>query len=390
MPRILVVLDYYLPGYKSGGPIRTIANVVERLGDEFEFYIVTSDRDFGDRHPYPGIVVGSWQQVGKARVLYLPRSAMSFSAWYRLLRDTSYDLIYLNSFFSRLSIKTIMLRHMRLLPKKPIVLAPRGEFSPGALSLKSFKKRPYIIFARALGLYDDVIWQASSEYEMKDIIAVFGTRATSGRSSIQIAPDLPPSPPEDVNLGERPIKQAGSARVVFLSRIARMKNLDFAIKLLTKVDGKVELDIYGPIVDQVYWKECQRLIELLPDNITVSYRGTVPPERASYLFSQYHLFLFPTRGENFGHVILEALNGGCPVLISDQTPWSQLATRQAGWILPLSEPEKFRRALNELVFMDQTAFNEMSGRARDYGRGFSKDPHLVRASRDLFLRALRM
>lgn len=390
MRRILVIIDYYLPGYKAGGPTRTIANMVERLGDEFGFHIITSDRDLGESHPYPGIKVGSWESVGKAHVLYLPSSKMSFLGWYRLLKGLQYDLIYLNSFFSRLSIKTIMLRRMRLLPKKPVVLAPRGEFSPGALSLKSFKKHLYILLAKYLGLYSGVIWQASSEYEMKDILSVFGIKAMAVKPSVQIAPDLPPLLPQDSELGERPIKQRGSARIVFLSRIARMKNLDFAIKLLTEVNGKVEFDIYGPIEDQMYWGECQHLIELLPDNISVSYCGMVPPDRASYIFSQYHLFLFPTRGENFGHVILEALNAGCPVLTSDQTPWSQLATRQAGWSLPLSEPERFRIALNKLISMDQCAFGEMSQRARSYARDFSGNPDLVRASRDLFLKALGM
>lgn len=390
MRRILVIIDHYLPGYKAGGPTRSIASMVERLGDEFEFHIITSDRDLGESHPYPGIKVGSWESVGKAHVLYLPSSKMSFLGWYRLLKDLQYDLIYLNSFFSRLSIKTIMLRRMRLLPKKPVVLAPRGEFSPGALSLKSFKKHLYILLAKYLGLYSGVIWQASSEYEMKDILSAFGIKAMAVKPSVQIAPDLPPLLPQDSELGERPIKQRGSARIVFLSRIARMKNLDFAIKLLTEVKGKVEFDIYGPIEDQMYWGECQHLIELLPGNISVSYCGMVLPDRASCMFSQYHLFLFPTRGENFGHVILEALSAGCPVLTSDQTPWSQLATRQAGWSLPLSEPERFRIALNKLISMDQCAFGEMSQRARSYARDFSGNRDLVRASRDLFLKALGM
>lgn len=390
MRRILVIIDHYLPGYKAGGPIRTIANMVERLGDEFEFHIITSDRDLGEQHPYPGIKSGSWQPVGKAHVLYLPSSEMRFFAWYRLLKDLQYDLIYLNSFFSRLSIKTIMLRRMRLLPKKPVVLAPRGEFSPDALSLKSLKKHLYIFLAKYLGLYSGVIWQASSEYEMEDILSVFGTKATKKRASVQIAPDLPPFPPQDSELGERPIKQRGSARIVFLSRIARMKNLGFAIESLMKVDGKVEFDIYGPIEDGAYWGECQHLIELLPDNIRASYCGTVPPDRVPEIFSRYHLFLFPTRGENFGHVILEALNAGCPVLTSDQTPWSDLTSRKVGWNLPLSRPELFRMALDELISMDEPAFDEMSRRARDYGRHFSKNPDLVRASRELFLKAFGM
>jgi|LSQX01.3.fsa_nt_gb hypothetical protein len=45
--------DHYLPGYKAG-PIRTIANLLERLGDEFE---ITSDRDFG-------VSFQAWHQIG--------------------------------------------------------------------------------------------------------------------------------------------------------------------------------------------------------------------------------------------------------------------------------------------------------------------------------------
>jgi hypothetical protein len=32
---ILVITGYYLPGYKGGGPIRTLANMVDRLGSRF-------------------------------------------------------------------------------------------------------------------------------------------------------------------------------------------------------------------------------------------------------------------------------------------------------------------------------------------------------------------
>lgn len=35
--KILTLADYYLPGYKAGGPIRTLANMVDMLGDEFKF-----------------------------------------------------------------------------------------------------------------------------------------------------------------------------------------------------------------------------------------------------------------------------------------------------------------------------------------------------------------
>ena len=73
--RILTSVGYYLPGYKSGGPIRTIANLVDRLGDEFQFKIVTADRDSGDEKPYRNIKVADWNSVGNNNVEFTVANA---------------------------------------------------------------------------------------------------------------------------------------------------------------------------------------------------------------------------------------------------------------------------------------------------------------------------
>lgn len=54
---ILALVRYCLPGDKSGEPVRSISNIVDQLGDEFVFRIVTSDRDSLDEVPYGGVVV---------------------------------------------------------------------------------------------------------------------------------------------------------------------------------------------------------------------------------------------------------------------------------------------------------------------------------------------
>ena len=48
MARVLVTIGSYLPGYKAGGPIRSVANLIDALGDDFEFRVVTSDKDLGE------------------------------------------------------------------------------------------------------------------------------------------------------------------------------------------------------------------------------------------------------------------------------------------------------------------------------------------------------
>ena len=56
------------------------------------------------------------------------------------------------------------------------------------------------------------------------------------------------------------------------------------------------------------------------------------------MLGKHHVFLFPTLGENFGQVILEAMTAGCAILISDATPWRGLQEKGYGWELPLAQP----------------------------------------------------
>ena len=105
-------------------------------------------------------------------------------------------------------------------------------------------------------------------------------------------------------------KESGSLKIAFLSRVARKKNLDYALQVLANVCGNIVFDIYGPLEDIAYWQECQSIIAQMPTNVKVSYLGEVPPDQVMGILSEYHLFFFPTRGENFGHVISESLRCG--------------------------------------------------------------------------------
>jgi glycosyltransferase involved in cell wall biosynthesis len=385
MKRILIVVPWYLPGYKGGGPIRTIANAVEWLGDDFQLFILTYDRDLGDCRPYASVKPGVWQPVGKAQVLYLAPGDTSLLALRQLFKGLNYDFIYLNSFFSPLTIKILLLRKLGLITDRQVVLATRGELSRGALALKYVKKRLYIFLIKRLGLYTNITWQASSEYEKEEILSILGEDSISGKPPvpIKVAPNLPPKRRDMAVAKNRP-KHAGSARIIFLSRIARKKNLDVALGFLKKINGEVQFDIYGPIEDKPYWKECVELIHELPTSIQVRYMGEADPEQVVNIFSHYHLFLFPTRGENFGHVILEALKGGCLIMTSDQTPWRNLAEKMAGWDIPLSAPGQFYASLADLLSMDDCIFEQWSKSAQVCANKFSQDPHLVAASRGLF------
>jgi glycosyltransferase involved in cell wall biosynthesis len=401
--RVLVLAGYYLPGDLAGGPIRSIANLVQALGDEFDFRILTSDRDLRASAPYPAIAPRTWLTVGKAQVVYLPPGARSALFLLRELRRGEYDLLYLNSFFARLwSMAPIFWRKVGLLPERPLMLAPRGEFSPGALAIKPRRKRLYRALARWSNLYADVTWHASYDLERTDIQRQFGVRPiivtaplpASGRGRgegishpgpvVRVAADLPTVQPQLSPLA-RPVKQRGELRVIFLSRISRKKNLDQALRVLGRCTDAIAFDIYGPAEDGAYWKECLALLHRLPPNITARWQGSVSHDAVGALFRQYHLFFFPTRGENFGHVISEALGAGCPVLISDQTPWRELAAAGVGWDLPLADETAFVVAIEHCAALTNEDFDLLSSRAEKYEAARRGDPLAISQNRELLL-----
>jgi glycosyltransferase involved in cell wall biosynthesis len=378
--QILIFSGYYLPGYKAGGAMRTIVNMVDHLGDEFEFKIITADRDLGDEKPYPGIKVDGWSRVGKADVFYMSPKRRCLRDFRRLFCFTEYDVIYFSSFFSpHFTIKPLVLRGLRLIPDKPVVVAPEGEFSPGALGLKRFKKRTYLFVAKAFGLYRAVVWKASSEHEEADIRRWFSKDAR-----MLIAQDLPPIIHAGNDFATRRNKVNKSLKIIFLSRISRKKNLDGALKMLSGLKGQVKFDIYGPMEDETYWAECQKIISRLSENIEVRYCGSVEHGQVDVVMREHDLFFLPTLGENHGHVMLEAMVAGCPVLISDQTPWRHLEERGVGWDLPLDHPERFQAVLQKCVHMDQDEHAKWSKRARKYGLQVSQDDKVVEQNRQLF------
>src|SRR3982750_332074 len=102
-PRVLVVLEHYVPGYRAGGPPRTVANLVARLGDRLDFWIFTRNHDFADRIPYPTVRSDNWNEVGKARVFYCSPRNLWKGAIRRVVDEVGPQVVYLNSFFSPLT-----------------------------------------------------------------------------------------------------------------------------------------------------------------------------------------------------------------------------------------------------------------------------------------------
>jgi glycosyltransferase involved in cell wall biosynthesis len=376
--RVLVSCDHYLPGTNAGGPIRSISALVAKLGEEVEFHIVTRDRDLGATQAYCGVSVGGWTEQCGSRVRYWAPGEASLGGWRVVIRDIRPDFVYLNSVFSpRYSIAPLLLRLLKGTGVIRFVIAPRGELHPGALAIRRPKKRAFLHAARLSGLLRDVTWHATADEEGEQIRQWFGDS-----SRIVVAPVMSAFTPGETS--QRASKRPGHLEVAFLSRISPKKNLLGAIEMLREVPGTVRLNIFGPKEDMRYWARCAQAIARLPRNVSVCDHGPIAHDRLPDALARNHVLLFPTHGENFGHVIAEALLVGLPVLVSDQTPWRNLEACHSGWDLPLARTDLFRERLGALVNMGERELEEWSRGARAKGDVYARNTDAVRRNRDLF------
>ncbi|MAE21756.1 MAG: group 1 glycosyl transferase [Pseudomonas sp.] len=371
--RVLTFTGVFLPGYKGGGPIKTIKNLFEQVGKDVSFKLVTSDRDIGDTEPYTSVVCGEWNEVGNASVFYLQPSKQGYNQIAGILREKNYDVVYLNSFFSpRFSFYPLLLAKAM---RQRVVISPRGELSEGALGLKSLKKNIFIAVYKLLRLHRGVVFQVSSKYEERDLRRVLGPKV-----DVRVAENIGAQ-----EFGEATHKRtAGALRAVFVSRISPMKNLLMALESLRNVRSPMVYDIYGPAEDEVYWDQCQKVIETLPKHIQVEHKGSLNPADVVKTMSGYDVFYLPTKGENYGHAIAEAICAGLPILIADTTPWRNLQDHGIGWDLPLDNPDAFSTVLDELAAIPDEEYWAMRERVLAWAKKKFSQRDAIEANIALF------
>lgn len=378
-PKVLIFIDWFLPGYKAGGPIKSVANIINALQKHYEFIVVTSNRDAGNSKPYNNLKHNKWLDIYNARIIYLTSNLKLLGMLRNIVRKEAYKVVYFNSLFSvrYTLLPIIFIKWVR--PNVKIILAPRGMLGDGALQIKVFKKTVFIFITRYFSFFNNVTWHASSQYEADEIYAAFGKNL-----DVVIAPNI--TLISKLATQER-TKNAGEAKFFFLSRISEKKNLIGAIKLLQKLpkgSNHVSLDIIGPIEDQNYWAQCQEEIKKTTNGVTIKLIGSIPNHLLDNHLPNYHFLLFPTFNENYGHVIVEALSAGCPVLISDQTPWRDLRTKQIGWDTNLKQENEYIQAISEAIAMPQYTFNSWSLKSVEYVMSYICSPEIIEKNRELF------
>lgn len=465
MTKILIFIDWFVPGYKAGGPISSNANLVDHLGNSFEFYVLTRDTDYCETTPYPTVQSDAWNKLPNgANVYYISTHKLGFRNLIKVCQSVEFDCVYINGIYS-LYFSLFPLLYFKYFTRKKVIVSSRGMLSDHTFSSKKGKKKLFYALARFTGLYKGITFHATNENEADQIRKNVGFKGI-----IKVAPNLPPKGHvvSDRNISKHP----GVLRLISIARVSPEKNTLYALEVIEKwstvhspqstkktedrgqrteeaqsgADNlrletlNLELttsyklpatsykqrathltfDLYGTIYSQDYWNQCEQVIRRLPANITVNFCGPLEKEKIPATLQQYHFLFMPSQGENYGHAIVESFLAGCPVIISDRTPWRGLREVQSlkfkvqsldneteiccppsethnlkpetlnlkptgiGWDLPLEEPEQFVKVMDYCAWMGQETYETMRTRTALYGKEISNNASVLLANRQLF------
>lgn len=372
------------PSVRSGGPARSAEGMLSALAHEFEFSVITSAFDYQDSSPMDGVTPDRWCDTFGAKTWYMSDRRPRPLRVLHLIRGRDPQLVYFNSLwhprFSILPLLVLCASRARV----PVLIAPRGELSEGALRIRPLRKRFMILVYRALRIARTVAWHASTEMELADIRRVFGPKLIT-HVAVAMRADLGSAHHQSC----KGSKQGGRVRAVFLSRITPKKNLDGLLRAISLVTVPLELTIAGPIDDWEYWSTCEQLIEALPSSARIKVNGAVAPATVVKFLSDFDLFVLPTHGENYGHAILEALAAGLPVIVGRNTPWKQVEEERAGWLVDSASPTALARLIERFVALtpaERASFGESAARL---ACKVQEDGGGVEAHRRMFLEVLQ-
>ncbi len=352
MTKIFISIPWFLPAYRAGGPIQSVANLVNEFTDGVEYFIFTSDTDLNGA-ALDNITVNEWVNYNKhTKVWYAGPEKISDS----LVKQVEFlkpDVLFIIGVFSW-HFNTVPVMFCKA-PKK--ILSARGMLHPGALSQKKWKKKIFLQIFKLLEYHHKVLFHATDEEERKYITKQFGEPA-----SIIIAGNYPTI----IGAVLQEKKMAGVLKLVSTAILSPMKNILLILQALQNVEETIQYDIYGPVKDENYRDECLLQIKALPKNVSVFIHKEIEPFEVKDVLAKADVFILPSKSENFGHSMYEALSAGLPLITSHHTPWINLEKSHAGINVDVDSLGEISSAIKHFAGMPEDTFKEWRKGALDY------------------------
>lgn len=352
MKNILIVVDHFYPSFKAGGPALSTYRICQALKKRANITVFTSAKD-GDESE---LVV----KLSDPDYDIVYSKDFSFRTLISLVRQGNFQFIYCNSFFSVLTIKFLLVSIFCSSRKIRCVVAPRGELSGGAMSIKPVKKILYLrVFQVIFFFKNNWTIHFTGAYERASSLARFRS------SDVAMADNFPAVADIGSNFCGRHVGRSHAA--IYFGRISPKKRTLETIQIFSRLEKKntaARLEIFGPASDVHYSAAC---FDALGQTGSVFYQGPVPRQRGHAVLSGFQFFILLSADENYGHSVVEAMLAGCVPIISDRMPWADVEDFGCGFVIPVDmEFEEVVNKVNRALGLSYEELVMMRKRLRIY------------------------
>lgn len=362
MEKIFILIPWFQPAYKAGGPIQSIANMVKQVGGEgLEFCIFCRNKDLDGA--VLAVPPDQWVQYVKGTNIWYSSKDNILPLLREEIKKQQPGFLFLVGLYDW----NFNIRPLIACKHNNKIISVRGMLHPGALSVKPLKKKIYLGLWKLLGWHKRVLFHVNDNKEKEYVEQIFGKG-----TRISVADNLPLILP----ILKLPAKIPGTLQLLSIALISPMKNHFLVLEALRAIaknhkapyELHITYNIYGPVKDEKYWERCTKLIRELPENIVVKYLGPLLPTALEETLEQGQVFILPSKSENFGHSIIEALSAGRPVITSNNTPWVNLQQEHAGINVDTAHAEEMEAAICFFVNMDAPELEIWSKAAHTYAQ----------------------
>lgn len=360
--KIFITIPWFLPAFRAGGPIQSVANLVKEFREGVEYFIFCADVDLNGAE-LEGIQADKWVAYNECTKVWYAKPGKISDTLVKQVELQKPEILFIIGLFSW---------HFNIVPmlfcKGPRkILSTRGMLHPGALAQKKWKKKVYLQLFKLLEYHYKVDFHATDEEEAGYIRKWWErpplTPPKEGdRGNIFVVGNFP----NKIGWLPFPPKENGKLNLVSIAIVSPMKNILLVLEVLANLKEEVQYDIYGPLKEEEYWDKCKEQIKKMPENITVKYHKEIEPQKVKDVLQRAHVFILPSKSENFGHAIYEALSTGRPVITSHHTPWNHLQESKAGINVSTDSVMELSEAIRFFARMDLEELEEWSKGAFEY------------------------
>ncbi len=348
---VFITIPWFSPAFRAGGPIQSIYNLVQNFDENISYKIFCGNTDLNGEI-LTGIDFDVWTNFNSCTQVWYSASNNQSKDILQQIKIIAPNVLFIVGIFSwRYNIVPLL-----KVKAKNKILSVRGMLHPGALSQKAFKKMVFLTFLKILGIHKKVSFHATDENEKVFIENIFGKKSTvfvanNFSKKMNVAPPL--------------LTQINYLKLITIALISPMKNHLLVLQSLLHCTVNIEYNIYGPIKDETYWQQCKEVIKTMPKNILVNYYGEIEPASLEKELEKNHVFIMPSKSENYGHSLIEALAAGKPIITSNNTTWNNLEENNAGINVDTNE-NSITNAINYFAEMNDEKYKTFCACALEY------------------------